>query len=225
VTLDKLKILAVIPTLPEDLQISTIKSLLNQTVLPRAILILPNRNAVGNSVAEKVANVLNQGQAPINLDAYDYVLRMDCDTVLPANFIEENLRDTPDLCGSAGHALLIKTSAWKKACGYRWNPVCEDGYLGYKFRMLGLKVTKLKVKTLDVSIGGSGHSTQYFFYRGFAWHMLGYEPLHALFGFTWGLRNVFATCAYFVALLVRWPRLDVADFTFKTQVRRLKVHV
>jgi hypothetical protein len=48
------------------------------------------------------------------LDDFSYILRVDGDTILPKNFVEESLKLNADLVGCGGYAQLLKTSTFKE---------------------------------------------------------------------------------------------------------------
>ena len=47
------------------------------------------------------------------LDSFGYILRVDGDTILPKNFVEESLKLNADLVGCGGYAQLLKMSTFK----------------------------------------------------------------------------------------------------------------
>jgi len=53
----------------------------------------------------------------VNLEDYDYLLRVDADIILPKRFIEENLKAEADYVGKAGYCMLIKVSPFLKVFG------------------------------------------------------------------------------------------------------------
>jgi len=148
------KILAVIPTLDDD-PTDTIKSLLRQTVKVSKIIVAVGssklyRNLISrysDNVAEfvyvkpnfsdplgkRVAVALNRALSKVRLSEYDYLLRVDADTVLPSNFIEENLKVDADYVGKAGYAMLLKMNCFIKFFNGRFFEIgAEDSYIGLK---------------------------------------------------------------------------------------------
>jgi len=215
-----MKILCVIPVLPGDLNEGTIESILKQTV-PVTEILITSRRTRGKTVSQRVSRNLNLGLAGVELACYDYLLRVDGDTVLPRNFVEENLRDKPDLCGSAGCAMLIKTEPFLRVMGGKFHSESDDSYTGYAFMRAGCRVMDWKVKPKMLRPPGNYHGPRYFLDRGrFMW-CLGYEPLHVLASFRWQTRNVIAVFGYFAALLRREKKFDVADFVWARQVEKL----
>jgi len=213
----EMKILCVVPCLPEDFNPKTLFSILTQTVPVDMIVFLPKR-VQGKTIGEKLSKVLNEGLSHIKLEDFDYILRVDCDTVLPSNFIEENLKNKPDLCGNAGHAMLIKVEAFKKAMNCRFHPLNDDSYTTYKFMQLGYNVQKWKVKPQHKK---RLHNPLIAAGRGINMYRLGYEPIHVLLSWRHDIRRIFAIFGYFYALLKREKKFDVAHFVWKKQVKRI----
>jgi len=213
------KVLCFIPTRPSDLHFATIQSILNQTYPVEMIAIFPNKGVEGETIAEKVSKVLNTRLPHIKLEHFDYILRVDADTVLPPNFLEENLRDEPDICGGSGRAMLIKTSSFLRVMKGKFHPKSDDSYTFYKFMKEGCKVVKSKVTPVLLREGGRG-LTRYF-YRGKAMYKLGYEPFHVFASCRFRLRYILAIFGYFYALLRREQKFDVADYVWQKQIRKL----
>jgi hypothetical protein len=218
--LEHKKILCVIPSLPSDFNLATLRSILQQTIPVDMIVILP-RKAEGISVGEKVSKVLNEGFSYIKLENFDYILRLDGDVVVPANFLEENLKGKPDKSGSAGYEMLIKVKPFMELMNGKLHPKSDDSYIGYKFMQKGLKVVKNQVNAVLLRQAGKHHGTKYFFNRGKEMYKLGYEPIHVLTSLRWELWNLFAIFGFFVALLKQEEKYDVADFVWHKQLRRL----
>jgi len=213
-----MKILCVMPCLPEDFNYKSLISILRQTVPVDMIVLLPRR-VQGRTIGEKVSKVLNEGLNSIKLEDFDYILRVDCETVLPPNFIEENLKGEPDLCGESGHAMLLKVKSFKKAMNCRFHPRSDDSYTMRKFGMLGLKVDKWHVRPIHKR---RIHSIKEQFMRGILRYRIGYTPIHILLMCRHDIRRIFGVFGYFYALLKRMPKFDVANYTWNQQIRRLK---
>ena len=142
-----MKVLCVIPSVPSHLNSATVSSILQQTYPVDMILILP-RKVEGKTVAERVSKVLNEGLSHVRLEDFDYLLRVDGDVVLPHNFLEENLKGKPDLCGGARHAMLIKVSPFLKLMNGKFHPKSDDSYTVYKFMKEGCRIKKRKVQPI-----------------------------------------------------------------------------
>ena len=216
-----MRVLCVLPCLPEDFRGECLNAVLNQTLLPDLILVLPKKGE-GKTLPERISWVLNQALSHVRLEDFDYIVRVDADTVLPPNYIEENLKDKPDLCGKAGYGLIVKVKPFLKLLNGRFHPKSDDSYIRYKFRMKGLKVTDWKVKPVVKRKSGGKHGLKYFLYRGFNMYRLGYEPLHVLGSFRWEPRNFLTVFGYLLALLKRERRFDVAPFVWKQQINKLR---
>jgi len=214
------KILCVIASLPSDFNLAVLKSVFQQSVPVDVIVLLPKKIS-GETVVEKVSKVLNDGLQHIKLEDFDYILRVDSDTVLPPSFLEENLKGKPDLCGGAGYAMVIKTSTFLRIMKGKFHPKSDDSYTCYKFMKENCNVGKNRVTPILLRTSGKHHGITYFFNRGKAMYRLGYEPFHVLASFRWALGNIFAVFGYFAALLKREKKFDVADFVWRKQVRML----
>lgn len=151
--MEKLRILALIPTLSDDPS-DTIKSLLEQTIKPSKILV-----AVGSwilycrltSIAKfkgveyvyvkpdfseptgvRVAKALNHLLSRESIREYNYLLRVDADVILPQFFLEANLKLDADYVGRAGYAMLLKVDTFIKFFGKFPEIPAEDSYIGLK---------------------------------------------------------------------------------------------
>ena len=215
------KVLCIIPSLPEDLHPLTVKSILEQSFPIEMLVILPKK-VQGETVAAKVSKVLNEGLQHIKLEDFDYILRIDGDVVLPPNFLEEALKEEPDLYGGAGYAMLIKVKSFLRVMNGRFHPESDDSYTIYKFMQSGCNfIKRRKVEPILLRKSGRHHGVKYYVARGEIMYKVGYEPFHVLTSFRWDLWNIFAVFGYFYALVTRKRRFDVADYVWYKQVRRL----
>jgi len=215
-----LKILGVIPSLPDELNFLTIQSLLKQTIPVEMILILPKK-VEGATIDEKLSTVLNQGLAHLKLESFDYILRVDSDVILPANFLEENLQEQPDLSGSAGYAMIIKTSTFIEVMKGKFHPESDDSYTYYKFMQEKCRVQKNRVTPILIRPSGVHHGILYFLNRGKSMWKLGYEPIHVLMRFRCKRYGVFVVFGYVLAFFGREKKFDVSDFVWRKQVSKL----
>ena len=211
--------------MPSDINEPCVSGIKTQSVPVSDLLILSDRGA-GATLQERVSSVLNDALGKVDLASYDYILRVDSDTVLPPNFLERNL-GLADVVGS-GYAHLIRVPAFLDAMGGKFNVVSDDSYLNYKFMQCGYKCTDWKVKPCLMRKPGKKHRFTYFLNQGYVMWVCGYEPFHVLyepfhvFGtFIWDRRHILVIFGYFISLLKRKPRLDVANFVFCLQIRRL----
>jgi len=214
------KILCVVPSLPRDFNLSTLKTILQQT-LPIDMIVVLLKKMEGKTVAEKVSKALNDGLSHLHLKDFDYLLRVDSDTVIPPNFLEENLKGEPDLCGGAGYAMIIKVSTFERVMEGRFHPLSDDSYTSYKFMEKNCRVSKHRVKPKLLRRSGSSHGVMYFLNRGKAMFKHGYEPFHVLSSFRWEWKNIVCLFGYVLALLKNERKFDTASFVWHKQVRRL----
>lgn len=215
-----MKILCVVPTLPEDLHPQCVSSILGQTVQVNMVVLLHKRFK-GGAIGQQVSFILNEGLSRICLDDYDYLLRVDCDTMLRSDFLAVALRGFPDLYGDVGYAMLIKISTFKRLMQGKFNEVSDDTYIFHKFRVEGTKTVKLD-KTLVQTRPWRSNKTNNM-HCGEMYYRIGYEPLHILML----LRNpglkmmVYVVLGYFCALLRGLPKFDFAPRIWRYQLRRL----
>jgi len=236
------KILVVIPTLNDD-PTDTINSIHRQTVKNSKILVavgsknLYRKLIVNKSddvevfyikpnyaepVGKRVAIALNFVLSKVRLKDYDYLLRVDADTLLPKRFIEDNLKVDVDYVGKAGYAMLIKMESFTKFFNGRFVEVgAEDSYFGLKLLSQGRSVKPWTLPPKLKRKSGVAHSWRYYFVRGKEMYKLGYEPIHVFEVIRLDPRNVFAVLGYFIGMLKRISRYDFAGLVFKTQLRRL----
>lgn len=214
------KVLCVIPALPSDRPTECLHSIAAQTV-PVAKTVVLNQQGHGATLQEKLSNVLNEGLTRENLGNYDYLLRVDCDTVLPTGFLASNLALNADVVGH-GHAHLIRVVPFMDAMHGQFNGESDETYLNFKFMQQGYKWSYWDVKPVLKRRAGKTHSLQYFLNRGREMWRNGYEPLHVLGSCRWELRNLLCVFGYFAALLSGVPRLDVAAYTFRYQLHKLQ---
>jgi cellulose synthase/poly-beta-1,6-N-acetylglucosamine synthase-like glycosyltransferase len=215
-----MKIICVVPTLPCDLVPQCVPSILNQTV-PVSMIVLLHKQLKEGTTAQRVSLILNDGLSHICLGDYDYLLRVDCDTVLEPNFLAVALQGFPDLYGGAGYAMLIKISTFKHLLNGKFNSVSDDTYLFHKFRVEGAKTVKLDERLVQTRAWKSNKTNN--MYCGEVYYRIGYEPLHVL-GF---LRNPdlkmmsYVILGYFCAFIKRLPKFDFAPRIWHYQLRRL----
>ena len=237
------KILAVIPTLDDD-PTDTIKSLLRQTVKVSKIIVAVGSlklyrkliSTYGDDVAEfvyvkpnfqdplgkRVAFALNCALSKVRLSEYDYLLRVDADTILPSNFIEENLKVDADYVGKAGYAMLLKMDCFARQLGGCFvETAFEDTHIGLKLLSRGCIVRSWVIPPKLKRKSGAHHSWRYYFVRGMEMYKLGYEPLHVVEVVRHDFRNVFTIVGYAMAAFKRIKRYDIANWVFRAQLRRL----
>lgn len=183
------------------------------------IYVKPN---LKDPLGKRIATALNRVLSIVNLKDYDYLLRVDADTILPNRFIEENLKVGADYVGKAGYAMLLKMDCFIKIFGGRFAEVgAEDSYIGLKLLSEGCSVKSWILPPKPKRKSGAHHSWRYYFIRGMEMYKLGYEPIHVIEVIRRDVRNFFAVLGYATALLKRVKRYDIAHWVFKAQLKRL----
>ena len=212
------KVLCVLPMLPCDFNPECILGIKNQTIPISKLLIVSERGS-GSTLQSRVSSVLNNALAQVDLTEFDYILRVDSDTVLQPKFLEQNI-GLADAVGD-GFANLIRVQPFLSVMGGKFNLVSDDSYIQYKFMMHGFSWASCRVKPVVKRQFGVHHGVNYFVVRGKIMYACGFEPFHVLGAFLWDRYNVFAVFGYFASLFTHKKRLDVADFVFYRQIHRL----
>ena len=217
------KVLCIVPSLPEKLSAETVRSILNQTY-PIEMLIILSKKSAKTMLPAKVSDVLNDGLSHIHLKDFDYILRVDGDTVVPPNFLEINLKEHADCCGRTGCAMLIKVSTFLRLMNGKFHPELDDTYLGLKFMKEGATVIAWKVAARHSSVVRD--NVYEYSNRGKLMYKAGYEPVHLIVQCLvhtnfWTIKDVFGVWGYFAAALNRTPKYEVADYVWRRQVNRL----
>lgn len=135
------KILVVIPCLeyPEK----TIQSINNQTI--KCDYILATNNSYPNKTkGERVSIAINESLSNHKLKDYDWLLKIDSDTTIPQNFIEENIKFNYELMGT-GRALLLNIHSFYIYCnGIFYPTVSDDEYIIHEFEIETTNIYKRK---------------------------------------------------------------------------------
>jgi hypothetical protein len=223
-----MKILCVVPTLLEDLNPKCEAGIKSQTVPIDKILFIFNKYE-GGTLASRVSCALNKGLETVNLQEYDYIFRVDADTILDPCFLESNLKGSPDLAGNGGYAMLIKVKPFLELMGGRFNRESDDSYIMYRFKTEGLKVKAINDNYLDTRIHKHSKKDQMFI--GTIYYKMGYEPLHILHFLLRTKaqrRQVHQTnsmkllvLSYFINVIKREPKFDFAPKIWNYQIGRL----
>ena len=215
------KILCIILSLPSQLKFETIRSVMDQSV-PVEMIILLTKKSMKPTLIERIADAENAGLEHISLKDFDYILKVDGDTILGRDFIKNNLTDKPDAVG-AGFAFLVKVEPFMKLLGGRFYSECEDTYLGAKFLAAGRNVHSYYEEPIFVSKHYS-LDVPYLVDRGKMLFRMGWMPLHVVqtifYKMPYSLRNVFMVGSYFINLVLRPNKMDIANFVTWYQVRR-----
>lgn len=217
------RILCIVPSLAQNLNPETIRSILNQTYPIEMLAILPKK-INKPTINDRITQVLNDGLANINLESFDYLLRIDGDVTISSNFIEENLKADADCCGKSGYAMLIKVSTFLRLMNGRFSKISDDTYLGLKFMKEGAKVVNLRAHAEHSST--TAHPLSDYILRGKTLYKVGYEPVHMIHECLLHvhyitLKDCFTVLTYFGSVIKRIPKSDVAGYVFNYQVKRL----
>lgn len=212
---DEPRILCLIPALPMELRLETLKSIFGQTVPVTCTVLLTEKIKEHLPFPAKISKVLNNGLTDLRLENYDYLLRVDADTVLPPNFIKDNLKMDYDVLGY-GPAQLIKVDSFLKYMGGRMYPSHDDGYPIVKFKQCGLKASsRYFVEPVIQRKPGFHQGTSWFVSQGELQYCYGYDILYefAIVLYKWRRYHpygLFYLVGYFKALFERKQRFDVA---------------
>jgi hypothetical protein len=211
-----MKILCVILCLPQDLKYETIQSVMNQTV-PVDMIVLLTKRSSKPTLVERIPDALNEGYSHIKLEDFDYILRLDSDTLLKETFLERNLEGEPDSRGS-GCAHLIKVKPFLELMNGRYFHLADDSYLNAKFRECGKKVETLVEGPLFCA--GHPFDVKYFVDRGKINYILGWTPIHVAQSLLRDWKAIFLVGSYLISwLLLRPKRADVAKFVQDYQIK------
>jgi hypothetical protein len=219
------RIVCLIPTLPTDLHPDCVKSVLSQTV-PVSLIVMAYRRLVGGTTATKVSFILNDMLSHVCVDDFDYVLRVDCDTVLKPEFLSVALRGDPDVYGENGYAMLIKVSTFKRFMDARFNFVSDDQYTFNKIKVEGGRAVQIDNSFIETR--PQKHDTATHLFCGEVYYRMGYEPIHILDFLrrpcTRHTTRKFIrelVLGYFIAMIRRVEKFDIAPRIWSYQVRRL----
>jgi len=218
------RIICLIPALPSEVKLSTLKSIFEQTVPIDYTILLSKKVKEKLRFPVKISLVLNEMLKDIKLENFDYLLRVDTDTVLPPNFIEENLKLDLDALGW-GCAELIKIPPFLKIMGGLFHPEHDDGYVHVKFRQLGLTSSQegYAVKPLCVREPGKHHGSSWYFSQGVLDYQYGWDPAGMLYNafVVFGLVYApFVIYGYVYGIVHRIKRFDVAALNMQHYFRK-----
>jgi hypothetical protein len=235
-------VLAIITTLDED-PLRTIASLKNQTLKVSLIIVvigsialydrLKNRSSedilflylppdMTEPLGVRLAKAINFALEQVDLNKYDYLLKLDADVVLPARFLEENIKVNADYVGRAGYTMLLKVKPFLKVFNGRFAEVgAEDSYIGLKLLYRGYRIGNYLLRPTLMPAANKKHSYRYYFTLGREFYRLGYEPLHVLEKLRYGYMELFRIFGFFVALLTRSKKYEFAKFVSFVQIMRI----
>lgn len=221
--------LCVIPCLPKELRAETLHSVFCQTVPVEYVLLL-NKRCSEEFVPQRVSAVLNDAVPSLRLEYFDWLLRLDADTVLPCDFVERNVGLGADVVGQNGYAMLVRLSVFMRFMGGKFSRWSDDTYTFFKLRSCGCRCVEnaVPVKYRDSCV--KHDSFGYWFYGGVQNYMMGYDPVRVL---SWpfrcllrgdfvGVRRVVFRCVgYFWALLCGHEVFDFAGGERLRYIHRL----
>ena len=174
-------------------------------------------------LGQRIAAALNFGFEHFDLDDYDYLLRIDADSVVPDGYILRNLPGDKQYVTGHTSGILIKMESFSKLLGGRY-PVenCEDAILSLRLTLHGFEnITTERIILLRV--GGGGKDWRYWYQNGNLLYRIGAEPLHFAFGSLMRVLEerqplrVFQILGCFVYMIKRVKKLeDVAPWVYTT---------
>ncbi|MCQ5341411.1 MAG: glycosyltransferase family 2 protein [Candidatus Methanomethylicia archaeon] len=232
-----IKILAIIPVLnryPKE----TIKSLLNQTIKPSRIIIAAGSSSVCQEckihgidciyvkpnfyehVGIRMTKAMNIALQSVNINNYDYILKLDDDVILPPKFIEMCIKENADCVGGSGCAQLFKVSTFIKLFNGRFpEVVSEDTYREFAILATGRKLVKWPIE--PIYFIKKKHSWRYYYEIGYNRYKLGYDFIHILFHLRHGINYVFYLIGYISALIHREKKYSFANNIFWTKIKEI----
>jgi len=168
---------------------------------------------------------LNDGlkEANVNLADYDYLLRLDGQTILPTNFVEYALAQNCDLFGESVHAALIKVSTFLKLMNGKFHPETDEIYMTHKFAVQAKTCPSYGSLKIQHSTNETNHSANDHRGTGILLYKIGYEPFHILLillrNHTW--IHLLWFQGYLIAMLQRRSKFDFASQLWQYQMGRL----
>lgn len=222
---ERVRVCVLVPALPSEVRGGMLRSIALQTVEPDCIILLTKKVKDKLPFPAKMSVVLNEMLGRLRLECFDYLLRVDADTVLPSNFIEENLKGGFDALGE-GYAQFIRVSKFISVMGGRFHSEHDDGYVLVKFAQLGLKVshTSYLVAPILRRVPGVHQGSGWFVAQGELKYRYGWEPSALLFNlFVNRSRfSVFELVGYLLALVKRERRFDVSAAILDKQLEKYR---
>lgn len=174
------RIVCIVPALPNEVRLDTLRSIFFQTVPVSCVIILTEKIKEHLPFPAKISKVMNNMLVNLKIENYDYLLRVDADTVLPLNFIEENLKAQYDVLGF-GSAQLIAVPAFRKCMNGLMHPDHDDGYPLFRFPQCGFKATlNYKVEPVFRRRSGLHRGSAWFVSQGELHYRYGYDILYEL---------------------------------------------
>lgn len=205
--------MCLVPALPGEVRLETLHSIFNQSVPVACTILLTEKVKAKMSFPAKISLVMNGMLENLRLENFDYLLRVDADTVLPVDFVEGNLRG----CAVVGYgpAQLIEVASFIKFMGGRFHPEHDDGYPVFKFLACGLNVKRgYFVEPCIQRVSGRHQGSSWFLSQGELHYKYGYDPVSELAVVVGKWRQyhpygLFYLVGYFWALVQRKKLFDV----------------
>lgn len=235
-----LVILPVLDLYPEE----TINSLNSQTIKPERIIVVAGTTRVYRESKERgietvfvkpnltehigirVSKAMNVAirTLNINLNEYDYLLKVDDDVVLPPDFIERCILEGADCVGGSGYAELFKMKTFIELFGGSFpEVVSDDTFREFLVMVSNRKFSKWPVK--PIMRLKKKHGWRYYYELGYDRYKLGYDPIHIIFHLRHGKMYLFYVAGYFVSLLRREKRYHFAPKIFRLKLSELPVQI
>jgi len=218
------RVLCLVVSLPQRLTRETVWSVIGQSI-PNFTMFLTKKSKLP-SLIQRIADAENEGLSHVNLSRFDYILKVDGDTVLGKDFVKNNLIGDPDVVGG-GSAMLIKVSAFNEVMNGKFYAECEDPYIRLKFQMAHKKVRGYRDPPLYV--GNHPLDVRYLVDLGWLHYRLGWTPIHVASKMFKkppdSLKEIFIVLSYFVACLTRPKKMDTFGFVRTYQIRSLARHI
>lgn len=200
----------------------TLRSVWNQTLpVTQTLILTEDLQDSGLRFPATISKILNNGLKHVDLSGFDYILRLDSDTVLPSNFVEDNLKEHAAVMGW-GNAMLIHTQTFIKLMNGQFFEEQDDSYIRLRFEMEGYKSTNLQIKPIKERDCGLAHTSKYFVERGELMFQLGYEPFHVFSKALLNLQSLMMLVGYVKAVLCRFKRFDIACWVTRRQISELR---
>jgi hypothetical protein len=180
------------------------------------------------TLIQRIIDAENDGLRHIkNLRDFDYILKLDGDTILGKDFLKNNLVDSPDTVG-AGSAFLIKVSPFIKILGGKFYPDSEDPYVRTRFMMAGKKVRHYYEAPKHIAYHLS-LDIPYSIALGRMYYRLGWTPIHVFHKMFWdvprNIKNTFLVESYLLACILRPKKMDTFSFVRAYQTRSQTRHI
>jgi hypothetical protein len=173
------RIVCLIPALPLDIKMETLRSVVNQSVPVACTILLTQRVIDCLPFPAKISKVLNSMVADLKVENFDYILRLDADTILPIDFVEKHVALDVDVVGGAGYAQLIKVKFFIEHMGRVFSSLSDDTYTYFKAYVCGSS-SPLIVNVEHRKPGLNHKKLSYQFYTGELDYFVGYDPIHVV---------------------------------------------